>query len=94
MEQVTESFAFLRYVPLCLAAFLWIYYFLTCSEHNKYSDMQRLKQWNDLPRHSATESKEETLKLIVKAQKRKVNMTFKVAIMFSVIGVFWLFYIK
>lgn len=94
MEQVTESFDFLRYVPLCVAAFFWIYHFITCSDHNKYSDMQRLKQWNDLPRYSATESKEETLKLIVKAQKRKVNMTFRIAVMFSVIGVFWLFYMK
>lgn len=92
MEKVTESFAFLRYVPLFLAAVLWIYHFLTCSEHNKYSDMQRLKQWNDLPRYSATESKEETLKQVLKAQKRKVNMTFRIAVMFSVIGVFWLFY--
>lgn len=94
MEQVTETFEILRYVPLCLAAFLWVYYFITCSGHSKYSDMQRLKQWNDLPRYSATESKEETLKLILQAQKRKVNMTFKIAVMFSVIGIFWLFYMK
>ncbi|HDS4462685.1 TPA: hypothetical protein QH403_004795 [Escherichia coli] len=56
MEKLTESFAFLRYVPLCLAAFMWVYYLLTCSEHNKYS--------------------------------------FKVALMLSVIGFFWLFYFK
>lgn len=94
MDQVTETFDFLRYVPLCLAVVCWIQFLLTRRVHSKYGDMQRLKQWNDLPRSSATESKEETLKRIIKAEERRVNFAFRIAVMFSVIGVFWLFYMR
>ncbi|EGK8902259.1 hypothetical protein IOW44_004409 [Salmonella enterica] len=94
MKQTTDSLEFLRYVPLCIAVIFWMQYLLTRRGHSKYVDMQRMKQWSDLPRTSATESKEETLKLIVKAGERRVNFAFKLAIMFSVIAIFWLFYIR
>jgi len=94
MEQTTDSLDFLRYVPLCIAAIFWIQYLLARRGHSRYVDMQRMRQWSNLPRNSAMESKEETLKLIIKAGERKVNFAFKLAVMFSLIAIFWLFYIR
>ncbi|UJQ26188.1 hypothetical protein L2D04_23035 (plasmid) [Pantoea agglomerans] len=56
--------------------------------------MKRQKRWNDLPRYSAAESKEETLKMMISAKKRQVNLSFRMAWMFSAIAVFWFFYIR
>lgn len=94
MEQVTDPLYFLRYVPLFLAMFFWLYYFFARHTCSQYVDMKHRKQWNDLPRSSTTENKEETLNLIIEARNRQVQLGFRLSVMFSVIAVFWLFYMR
>lgn len=55
--------------------------------------MKLLKRWNDLPRHSAMENKEETLNRII-VRKKKSDLSFNLSVMFSVIAIFWLFYMR
>ena len=54
--------------------------------------MKHRKQWNDLPRSSAAENKEETLNLMTEAKKRQVDLAFRTSVMFSVIALFCVFY--
>ena len=94
MEDVTENFDVLRYVPLFLALLVWANHFYVRSRYNKFDAMRRFKKWNDLPRSSAAENKEDTLNQLIKAEERRVDLSLKLSVMFSLIAVFWLFYIR
>jgi hypothetical protein len=103
MEQVTGTFDFLyifayvgmvifKYVPMFCAILFWACYVYFQKKYHGYVGMKHLKLWNDLPRYSAAESKEETLNMMIAAKKRQVGLSFRMAVMFSAIAVFWLFY--
>lgn len=94
MELVTESFDFLRYVPLCLAGILWLHHFYIRHTLSGYEEMKALKQWHDLPRYSATQNKEATLNSLIGSERKKVAASLGITIMFSVIGVLWFFYMS
>lgn len=94
MEQVANPLSFLRFVPMCVAIIFWLYYFFTLCIYNSYVDMKHRKQWNDLPRSSAAENKEETLNLMTEAKKRQVDLAFRTSVMFSVIALFCVFYMR
>ncbi|WP_312042956.1 hypothetical protein [Erwinia sp.] len=97
MEQVTETFGFLyflKYVPLLGAVLFWAIYMYTRRQYDSYARMKYRKLWNDLPRHSAAESKEETLNMMIAAKKRQIGVSFRSAVMFSAIAVFWFFYMR
>jgi len=80
-----------RCAPQFSSAAYHVYY---RQKYHGYVEMKRQKRWNDLPRYSAAESKEETLKMMISAKKRQVNLSFRMAWMFSAIAVFWFFYIR
>lgn len=94
MEEVTENFDFLRYVPLFLALLVWANHFYVRSRYNKFDSMRRFRRRNDLLRSSAAENKQDTLNQIIKAEERRVDLSLKLSVMFSLIAVFWLFYIR
>lgn len=101
MEQTHGTFDFLfyslnilRYVPMCAAIILWAYHGYFRQKYHGYVGMKRQKRWHDLPRCSAAESKEDTLNRMIAAKKRQMSVSFRMAVMFSAIAVFWLFYIR
>jgi len=94
MEDVTETFDVLRYVPLLLALIVWASHFYVRTRYNKFDSMRRFRRWNDLPRSSAAENKQDTLNQIIKAEERRVDLSLKLSVMFSLIAVFWMFYIR
>ncbi|EEK4492300.1 hypothetical protein GNU93_20885 [Salmonella enterica] len=55
--------------------------------------MRELKRWYDLPRVSATENKEETLNNMIAAEQKRAALSFRTAIVFTAIAIFWLVYI-
>lgn len=93
MDRVTDSLSFMRYVPLCLALLFWCYYMYIRWSYKKYDSMKRHKKWHDLTIHSVNESKEEILNQIINAKKRQIRLGFPYLIIFSLIGIFWFFYI-
>lgn len=94
MDQTTNIFSmFLKFTPVILAVIFWIYSLSSQCSLNRLETMRQLKRWYDLPRSSATENKEETLNNMIAAEQRKTSLSFKTAIVFSVIALFWLVYI-
>ncbi len=94
MPEVTETIYFFKFFPLLPAFLFWIYYFYSRHTCNRYETMKRLKQWHDLPRYSATESKEDTLNDIIKTENNRVIVSFRFAVMFSLMALFCLFYMR
>lgn len=94
MEQTYGTFDILKYVPMCAAIFFWAYHMYYRQKYHGYIGMKRQKRWNDLPRYSAAESKEETLNMMIAAKSRQMSLSFRMALMFSAIAVFWFFYIR
>ena len=94
MDQTIDVFnLFLRFAPVILAVIFWIYSLSSKCSLNRLETMRQLKRWYDLPRTSATENKEETLNNMIAAEQRRTSLSFKTAIVFSVIAIFWLVYI-
>lgn len=93
MDKVTNTFDFLRYVPICLAMSFWLYHIYIRCKYNDLADMKTLKRWNDLPRQSITESKEETLNEAISVGKKQVEVSFYFSIIFTVIAILWFLYI-
>ncbi len=98
MEQVSGTFDFLYivmyFMPIFGAVLFWGYYIYARYKYHSYGEMKRMKLWNDLPRSSAAESKEETLNMIIEVKKRQKALCLRLAVMFSVIAVFWLYYMR
>ncbi|WP_261643251.1 hypothetical protein [Erwinia mallotivora] len=105
MEQVTGTFDFLyfleflailvfKYVPMLCAILFWACYMYFQKKYHGYVVMKHQKLWSDLPRRSAMENKEETLNMFIAAKKRQMRLSFRMAVMFSAIAVFWLFYMR
>lgn len=94
MEQPTDMFTmFLRFTPAILAVIFWIYCLSSKCSLNRMETMRELKRWYDLPRASATEKKEETLNNMIAAEQKRSALSFRTAIVFTAIAIFWLVYI-
>lgn len=94
MEQPTDMFSmYLKFIPVILAVIFWIYCLSSKYSLSRMETMRQLKRWYDLPRTSATENKEETLNNMIAAEQRRTTLSFKTAIVFSAIAIFWLVYI-
>lgn len=94
MEQPTDMFTmFLRFTPAILAVIFWIYCLSSKCSLNRMETMRELKRWYDLPRASATENKEETLNNMIAAEQKRAELSFRTAIVFTAIAIFWLVYI-
>lgn len=94
MDQPTDMFSmYLRFIPAILAVIFWIYCLSCKYSLSRLETMRQLKRWYDLPRSSATENKEETLNNMIAAEQRRTTLSFKTAIVFSAIALFWIIYI-
>ncbi len=94
MEEVTETFNILRYVPLLIALFVWANHFYVRRRYKRFETMRRLNRDSDLQQFSAMENKEQTLNQIISAEERRVKFSLGLSLMFSFIAIFWLFYIR
>lgn len=94
MEQPTDMFSmYLKFIPVILAVIFWIYCLSSKYSLSRIETMRQLKRWYDLPRASATENKEETLNNMIAAEQKRAALSFRTAIVFTAIAIFWLVYI-
>ena len=94
MEQPTDMFSmYLKFIPVILAVIFWIYCLSSKYSLSRMETMRQLKRWYDLPRASATENKEETLNNMIEAEQKRAALSFRTAIVFTAIAIFWLVYI-
>ena len=94
MEQPTDMFSmYLKFIPVILAVIFWIYCLSSKYSLSRMETMRQLKRWYDLPRASATENKEETLNNMIAAEQNRAALSFRTAIVFTAIAIFWLVYI-
>lgn len=89
MENISGIFAFVKYLPFCLAILaisFWLVHFKIRKTLSRYEKMKELQQWCDLPRLSATQNKEETLDDLINSECDKLSVSFNVSLIVSLIA--------
>lgn len=90
MEHISGTSALVKYLPGCLAILamsFWLIHFKIRKTLSRYEKMKELQQWNDLPRLSATQNKEETLDNMINAECDKISVSFNISLVISLIAV-------
>lgn len=93
MSEVTDNLdVIVRYCPLFFALLFWVHHFVLHHRLHAYEEKKLCKNWYDLPRQSATEDKEVTLKKIIEAESQRVTSSRKMAVFVSAVALSWLFF--
>ncbi|MDF3803745.1 hypothetical protein P3S64_25970 [Enterobacter hormaechei] len=86
MTQETDIFnLFIKLTPPGLALLLWAY--------GVYNQSSLKKRWPELPGSLTIHDKKEALHAMISAEERKTRASFKMAIFFTAIAIFWTVYI-
>lgn len=94
MTQETDIFnLFIKLTPPGLALLLWAYGVYNQSSLKKLETMQLQKRWPELPGSLTIHDKKEALHAMISAEERKTRASFKMAIFFTAIAIFWTVYL-
>lgn len=94
MTQETDIFnLFIKLTPPGLALLLWAYRVYNQSSLKKLETMQLQKRWPELPGGLTIHDKNEALHAMISAEERKTRASFKMAIFFTAITIFWTVYL-
>lgn len=94
MNQATDiSDLFIKITPPGLALLLWAYGVYNHFSLKKLETMQLQKRWPELPDGLTIHDKKEALHAMISAEERKTRASFKMAIFFTAIAIFWTVYL-